>query len=213
MYCPKCGNELDDNANFCKYCGAETTVNGIVSSENALGMKVNPKTLILFAFIAANVLTAFSGFISLFSGSLINDWTKKESAKAFSKYGIMPESQSLSFVGMTKYFKDELVLSILKWSVYGLMVITAIFIILSIIRLFGKETGSADCFYNVIDRLIMASTFSAIQMVVFIMGKYFITSVEKVENSDLTFTVWFYILFVVTAFSLVVELYLFKKKN
>ena len=192
MYCPKCGNELDDNANFCKYCGAETTVNGIVSSENALGMKVNPKTLILFAFIAANVLTAFSGFISLFSGSLINDWTKK---------------------GMTKYFKDELVLSILKWSVYGLMVITAIFIILSIIRLFGKETGSADCFYNVIDRLIMASTFSAIQMVVFIMGKYFITSVEKVENSDLTFTVWFYILFVVTAFSLVVELYLFKKKN
>jgi len=61
MYCPKCGNEINDDAEFCAHCGCkiknEPTINTYSSSSNS----DTSKKLVRF------ILTFFLGFI----GSLV----------------------------------------------------------------------------------------------------------------------------------------------
>lgn len=53
MYCPKCGNEIDDSANYCSNCGTK-----IHASNNNLN---ETKTLRLLAFIFMLISTVSVG--------------------------------------------------------------------------------------------------------------------------------------------------------
>ena len=73
MFCPKCGKENDDNAVFCKSCGAKLTQDDTISFEQLSGggstscldrLKAEAKNAHLFGVLSI-IFCALGGFLGL----------------------------------------------------------------------------------------------------------------------------------------------------
>lgn len=57
MFCKNCGKQIDDNANFCEYCGNSTSDNPIMfASENNPASNKSKKKIIIISVISALIL-------------------------------------------------------------------------------------------------------------------------------------------------------------
>ena len=75
MFCPDCGNEVEQHARFCSKCGKEVSVSPAVASpaplkrtEHDMAMQVN---ILAWLLIGSGILTAIGGFVVLFASQLL----------------------------------------------------------------------------------------------------------------------------------------------
>lgn len=71
MYCPNCGKQIEDDANFCRYCGKNLDVNNVQKSEEITNNTDNNNKKTHTAFVrstSSSDLASLSVFIILLVG-------------------------------------------------------------------------------------------------------------------------------------------------
>lgn len=220
MFCPKCGSKIDGNSEYCNICGAAIKVRDRQWNEQAKIPAVSAGSqqttlYIVFALLAANVFTAFTAFFKIFSIPLSVD-------RIFETGEISSPSFSFTFlfkqvVGFTRRIADSWVrygstqkgyywYVLFGFMVYAAAIAGVVFIVLAVKELFGSDKERAN--EKILRRLCVSTITALAQLVLLLIFKFIID-----ENETLSFSAWFYVLFIAAGATLFAEIFILKQKN